>query len=206
MAGIIFLARIIGSAMYTLGSIPIKCMREEEQGGYAMNVWKVVAAIVLASVSQIGIAMAYGNPDTGPGCGLGKLAWADFKRQKDIAPQILMATTNGTFGSQTFGISFGTSGCTNDGKVWAQHKTEFFVATTFENLAGDMARGQGEHLTALATLLGVPTDRQEAFRTLVQERYHELIGRGETSPSALIKALDEAIAGHPVLAQVEAAP
>ena len=181
-------------------------MREEEQGGYAMNVWKVVAAIVLASVSQIGIAMAYGNPDTGPGCGLGKLAWADFKRQKDIAPQILMATTNGTFGSQTFGISFGTSGCTNDGKVWAQHKTEFFVATTFENLAGDMARGQGEHLTALATLLGVPTDRQEAFRTLVQERYHELIGRGETSPSALIKALDEAIAGHPVLAQVEAAP
>ena len=74
-----------------------------------MKVWKVVMAIALASVGQVGIAMAYGNPDNGPGCGLGKLAWADFKRQKDIAPQVLMATTNGTFGSQTFGISFGTS-------------------------------------------------------------------------------------------------
>jgi hypothetical protein len=161
--------------------------------------------VALASVSQTGIATAYGNPDTGPGCGLGKLAWADFKRQKDIAPQVLMATTNGTFGSQTFGISFGTSGCTNDGKVWAAHKTEFFVAATFENLAGDMARGQGEHLTALATLLGVPTGQQEMFSMLAQERYRELIGRGETSPSALIKALDEAMAGHSVVAKVEAA-
>lgn len=169
-----------------------------------MKVWKVVIAITLASVGQVGIAMAYGNPDNGPGCGLGKLAWADFKRQKDIAPQVLMATTNGTFGSQTFGISFGTSGCTNDGKVWAENKTEFFVAATFENLAGDMARGQGEHLTALATLLGVPPDQQEMFSTLVQERYRELIGRGETSPSALIKALDEVMAGHSVVAKVEA--
>ena len=170
-----------------------------------MNVWKVVMVMALASVSQVGIAMAYGNPDTGPGCGLGKLAWSDFKRQKDIAPQVLMATTNGTFGSQTFGISFGTSGCTNDGKVWAKHKTEFFVAAAFENLAGDMARGQGEHLTALAILLGVPTDHQQMFFTLVQERYRNLIGRGETSPSALIKALDEAMAGHPIVAKVEAA-
>ena len=170
-----------------------------------MNVWKVVTVIALASVSQVGIAMAYGNPDTGPGCGLGKLAWADFKRQKDIAPQVLMATTNGTFGSQTFGISFGTSGCTNDGKVWAEQKSEFFVAATFESLAGDMARGRGEHLTALATLLGVPTDRQDMFFTLVQERYRGLIGSGETSPNALIKALDEAMAGHPAFAKLEAA-
>ena len=51
-----------------------------------MNVWKVVMATALAGVSQVGIAMAYGNPDTGPGCGLCKLAWSDFNRQKDIAP------------------------------------------------------------------------------------------------------------------------
>jgi hypothetical protein len=42
-----------------------------------MKVWKVVMAIAFASVGQVGIAMAYGNPVNGPGCGLGKLAWAD---------------------------------------------------------------------------------------------------------------------------------
>jgi DUF3015 family protein len=39
------------------------------------------------------------------------------------------------------------------------------LAATFENLAGDMARGHGEHLTALATLLGVPTGYQQMFFT-----------------------------------------
>ena len=53
---------------------------------------------------QAGLAMA-ANPDTGPGCGLGKLAWSDYAHQKNIGPQVLMATTNGTFGSRTFGIS-----------------------------------------------------------------------------------------------------
>jgi hypothetical protein len=123
--------------------------------------------LLLVSVDQIGNAMAYRNLDTGPGCGLGKLLWSK-NGKKDIAPQVLMATTNGIFGSQTFGISTGSSGCTNDGKVWAEQTTELFVAATFGNLAEDMARGHGEHLTALATLLGVPADHQLVFYALVQ--------------------------------------
>src|SRR4029079_264848 len=134
-----------------------------------MKVWRIVTVMALASISQMGIAMAYGDPDTGPGCGLGKLAWADFKRQKDIAPQVMMATTNGTFGSQTFGISFGTSGCTNDGKVMADHRIILFVANTVESLSEDIARGGGEHLAALATLMGVPVEHQPAFFALAQQ-------------------------------------
>jgi len=30
-----------------------------------------------------------------------------------------------------------------EGKVWAEHKTELFVATAFENLTADIARGKG---------------------------------------------------------------
>src|SRR5512147_699161 len=94
---------------------------------------------------QAGLAMA-ANPDTGPGCGLGKLAWGDYKGQKEIAPQVLMATTNGTFGSTTFGISTGTSGCTNDGKIMAEQKTTVFASVNFDALSAEMAQGQGEHL------------------------------------------------------------
>ena len=97
------------------------------------------------------------NPDTGPGCGLGKFAWADYKNQKKIAPQVMMATTNGTFGSGTFGISSGTSGCTNDGQVMADQKTTMFALLNFENLTQEMAQGKGEHLASLATLMGVPS-------------------------------------------------
>jgi hypothetical protein len=151
---------------------------------------------------QAGLAMAAANPDTGPGCGLGKLAWADYKNQKNIAPQVLMATTNGTFGSTTFGISTGTSGCTNDGKVMAEQKTTVFAQLNFENLSQEMAQGQGEHLASLATLMGVPAEHQAAFFAMTQERYTSLVTAGEASPVAMVKAINDAIAVNPTFAQV----
>jgi hypothetical protein len=150
------------------------------------------------------IVLAAGNPDTGPGCGLGKLAWQDYKGQKEIAPQVMMATTNGTFGSQTFGLSFGTSGCINNGVIMKDMKAQAFTETMFANLSKDMARGGGEHLTSLATLLGVPAQQQPAFFEMAQERYAELVESGEQSPVALMTAIHNAMAEHPVLAQLSA--
>ncbi|HXF92783.1 MAG TPA: DUF3015 domain-containing protein [Nitrospiraceae bacterium] len=150
--------------------------------------------------AQAGLSLA-AHPDTGPGCGLGKLAWSDYKNQKNIAPQVLMATTNGTFGSQTFGISTGTSGCTNDGQIFSEQKVTMFAAINFDNLSQEMAQGQGEHLASLATLMGVPAEHQGEFFALTQERYTSLIQSGETSPVALVKALNDAIAAHLVLAK-----
>jgi hypothetical protein len=155
---------------------------------------------VLVFGAQAGLALA-ANPDTGPGCGLGKLAWADFKHQKNIAPQVMMATTNGTFGSGTFGISSGTSGCTNDGQVWADQKVTMFALLNFENLTQEMAQGGGEHLASLATLMEVPAEQHPVFFAMTQERYLALVQAGETSSVALVKSLNDAIAKHPVLAQ-----
>jgi hypothetical protein len=146
--------------------------------------------------------MALGNPpNNGPGCGLGKLAWADHTKKENIAPQVMMATTNGTFGSQTFGISSGTSGCTNDGKVWASQKVNVFTALNFDNLSQEMAQGQGEHLTSLATLMGIPEENHQEFFAMTQENYTTLVQAGETSPKAVVKALHDAMSGHVVLAQ-----
>ena len=164
----------------------------------------LVVLIAMAFVGmQVGVAMA-ANPDTGPGCGLGKLAWNDYKGQKEIGPQVLMATTNGTFGSNTFGISSGTSGCTNDGKIMSDSKTIMFAELNFDNLSQEMAQGQGEHLASLATLMGVPAEHQGAFFAMTQERYTSLVKAGEASPVAMVKALNEAVAGHPVLAEASA--
>ncbi|TKB69277.1 MAG: DUF3015 domain-containing protein [Nitrospira sp.] len=162
----------------------------------------LLVAVAILFGSQAGLAMA-ANPDTGPGCGLGKLAWENYKGQKEIAPQVLMVTTNGT-GMNTFAISSGTSGCTNDGKVMSEHKTTVFASLNFEALSAEMAQGQGEHLASLATLMGVPAERHAAFFAMTQERYTSLVQTGETSPVALVKALNEGIAGHPVLAKVSA--
>ncbi len=170
-----------------------------------MNKFLLLLFALALIIVQALDAFAAGNPDTGPGCGLGKLAWQDYKGQKQIAPQVMMATTNGTFGSQTFGISFGTSGCTNDGVIMRTERTNVFVFAMFDNLSQEMAKGQGEHLASLATLMGVPAEQQAEFFAMVQEKYTTLIKAGEASPVAVIKAIEDAMAAHPVLAKVAAA-
>ena len=141
------------------------------------------------------------NPDNGPGFGLGKLAWSDYRNQKDIAPQVMMATTNGTFGSQTFGISSGTSGCTNNGVIMSEHKASVFATLNFENLSQDMARGSGEHLNSLAELMNVPQENRSEFYSLAQLQYQAMVQSGETTPTAMLKALNSAMSSHPTLAK-----
>ncbi|GJL59029.1 MAG: hypothetical protein NPIRA03_18860 [Nitrospirales bacterium] len=165
----------------------------------AKKPWALVSTFFLVMGMS---GMALGNPpNNGPGCGLGKLAWGDSSQKESIGGQVMMATTNGTFGSQTFGISSGTSGCTNDGKIFASEKVNVFAAINFDNLAQEMAQGEGEHLTSLATLMGIPVVQQPAFFAMTQEKYTTLVQSGESSPKAVVAAIHDAMVDHPVLAQ-----
>jgi hypothetical protein len=171
------------------------------EGGsmFHRSIFVLLACSVL--VFQASGVRAAANPDNGPGCGLGKLAWMDYGSPKQIAPQVMMATTNGTFGSQTFGISSGTSGCTNDGVVM-KNKHINMASAAFESLAQEMAQGQGEHLASLATLLGVPEEAQPEFFALVQEKYAVLVGSDDTTAVTMLQALQAAMAERPALARV----
>ena len=166
-----------------------------------MRVWVTVFLVILLGVAQTGIAAALGNPDNGPGCGLGKLAWSDYGGQKQIAPQVFMATTNGTFGSQTFGISSGTSGCTNDGVIM-KNKHINLASGAFDSLQQEMAQGGGEHLAALATLLGVPDEEQPVFFSLVQEKFALIVESEDITPIAMLQAMQDVMETHPVLTKV----
>ena len=167
-----------------------------------------VLSLALATVC-LGAAGVSAKPtaDTGPGCGLGKMAWSQYKKQKNIGPQALMGITNMLFppSNQGFGITYETLGCTNDEKLWAEEKATMYAGINFENLSQDMAQGRGEHLASLATLLRVPAEEQAEFFAMTQEKYTSLIQSGEASPVALVKALHEAMAAHPVLAKVSTA-
>ncbi len=106
-------------------------------------------ALVSLLAAAPSLAQGAGLKGTGSygsaGCGLGSLVFG----AQPGAVQILAATTNGTFGSQTFGITTGTSNC---GTGVMAKGTMNFVEANREALAKDISRGQGEAIGALAVI------------------------------------------------------
>lgn len=88
------------------------------------------------------------------GCGLGSVLFGETESR---GGQILAATTNGIYGNNTFGMSSGTSNCVPEkSATTAQMKKnmEMFVAANRESLANDIAKSNGETITALSSIMG----------------------------------------------------
>ena len=124
----------------------------------------LIVGIALA-IPALGQARSYGMA----GCGLGSLAFGNDKGMV----QILAATTNGTFYSQTFGITSGTSNC-SDSQQLANLDQENFIQVNYANVVKDAASGGGEYLATFATLLGCEAQSHDAFFSMVQTEHRAL--------------------------------
>ena len=69
---------------------------------------RMIGVLAAAGLLASGFAGEVRAGDTDIGCGPGTKIWDG---QTGVAPKALGATTNGSFGLQTFGITFGTLGC-----------------------------------------------------------------------------------------------
>lgn len=121
------------------------------------------------------------------GCGLGSMAW---RGQSGIAPQVLAATTNGLFGTQTFGITFGTSGCDPNGRITGGtgRMVLAFMENNMEQFAMDAAAGRGETIETLAGILNVDSSKLGAQ---AQENFAVLFPTQDTDAASVTLALLE---------------
>jgi len=132
------------------------------------------------------------------GCGLGTML---FEGQEGIAAQVLAVTTNGTSGNQTFGISSGTLGCTQDGVVRPPAKVKILLMSSLDSLAADVARGQGETLTSLAGLMAIEAADQEHFFTSLQGNFERIFPNQNVTADEVITSINAVLAEDAVLAR-----
>ena len=131
-----------------------------------------------------------GQAASNTGCGLGTMLW-EGNADGSVISQSLQATTNGTFGNQTFGITSGTLECGTPGKVVQNERLNHFVRTNMDNLARDIAQGRGESLDAFAELLQVPAEKRPGFYAALQSNF----GAVFTSENVVVaEVIDNAVA------------
>jgi hypothetical protein len=127
---------------------------------------KKILVSALAVVALSATAMAGVNSQTG--CGLGSVI---IKDDSSAVMLSLQATTNGTSGNQTFGITSGTSGCKKTKFVMNERASEF-VASNMDILAKEISVGHGESIDTLAELLKV--EDKATFASSLQANYNSI--------------------------------
>jgi hypothetical protein len=140
-----------------------------------------VVSAVLMTVVFSGAVWAVDPKNTG--CGLGSIV---FEGENGLVSQTFAATTNGTFGNQTFGITSGTSNCEQYKTFTYNEKVNTFVAENMDNLARDIARGQGEYLNTLALLMDVPDTRKAVFRSHLQSHFSDIYTSEKVTHSEVV--------------------
>jgi len=77
--------------------------------------------------------------------------------------------------SNVTGTTSGRTWFTEDGLLHPEHKLTAFAVLNQTNVEQDLARGQGEYLTSLGTLLGLSDDQQAAFHAKAQGAFQTLM-------------------------------
>ncbi len=154
----------------------------------------ILTAIAMTALPVASVIAAPNNV----GCGLGSMVW---EGQSGIAPQILAVTTNGTFANQLFGISSGTLGCSKNGVVSLpmSHRIALFTDDNLDNLARDMAVGDGETLNSLATLWEVEAQDKPAFFKATQTHFAQIFHNENVTSKDVLLSLNNVLAADPAL-------
>jgi hypothetical protein len=153
--------------------------------------------MVIALLGMIPVGAMAANNNIGS-CGWGSKL---MDGQSGIGPQVLGATTNGTSGNQTFGITSGTSGCTQDGVVNSSWKTAMFIDGNKSKLARDMSTGSGETLESLANLIGVQEQDKAAFFRTTKDNFARIFPTADPTTDQVVASLKQVLSKNVQLEQ-----
>ena len=142
-----------------------------------------VLIIIVLIFSSIAIARA----DSSTGCGLGSMIW----KQNSIVSALFRATTNHSFSSQLFGITTGTSGCSQHSIVKRDMYPVYYAEANLPELRYEMAMGSGEYLATFAQVLGCSPEAQVQFMQWAQKSYGTLFPSSEAKAQDLLKGLGQ---------------
>ncbi|HEX4869404.1 MAG TPA: DUF3015 family protein [Moraxellaceae bacterium] len=152
---------------------------------------KLLAIAVLSTSASVAFA------DQDIGCGLGTMIFAG---QSGPVFKVLGATTNGTFGNQTFGITTGTLGCQSAGAITSRQRLSMFTGSNIEGLARDMSVGRGETLNVLADLMGVKEADKAHFFQATKTNFGKIFAPENESAGQVLAALEQVMSQDSVLA------
>lgn len=127
------------------------------------------------------------------GCGLGSVVMGKN------GMQISAATTNGTSFNQTFGISAGSLNCVDSPSAEVAGRLDQFILVNRSQIQGDIARGNGETISALGNYMGC-TDSSTKIGAELKASYSDIF-ENEAKTNEITDSILTVILNSPELSQ-----
>lgn len=143
---------------------------------------KILFSAALLGASTFALADAPG----GPNCGWGNLL---LQGQSGLIPHFGATTTNGTSGNATFGMTFGTNGCSVDGALTYGGDSLVWFDNVLDEYSTDVAVGEGETLNAVAVMVGVAKNDRLHFNQIMHENFGNLFPSTEVSSQDVLDSM-----------------
>ena len=155
---------------------------------------KKIILSALVGAMYVGTASAAPN---NVGCGWGSMI---FDGEQGMVKQVMAATTNGTLGNQTFGITSGTAGCAQDGVIQKYAAADAFMGANIEKVARDMSVGSGEALETLADTIGIKSEDKARFFEVAKANFDVIFPNENVTSEAALASLGQVMAADSKLA------
>ncbi len=150
---------------------------------------RIVSIAVFLVLSFGGLASVQAN-DGSSGCGPG---WFLFK-ENSLVSSALRATTNSfLFPVTTIGMTIGTSNCTQHKLVLKEKESLHFATMNYFELKNEIAKGNGEYLSAFASTVGCPAQAQESLNRHLRQNFKALYPNAKVQPENVLVEVYKAI-------------
>ena len=145
---------------------------------------KTLIAAAMLGASPSAMAVAPG----GPGCGWGNML---FEGQSGMPMHLLATLVNGTTGNATFGMTTGTNGCDTSGALTYSGQSLLGMTGVMEEVAQDMATGEGEALTALSVSMGIEASDRAHFNTVMHENFAAIFPHQDVTAKQVMASIND---------------
>ena len=140
--------------------------------------------VILSAIAMVSAVSAQaGTVRDNCGCGLGSMALGD---EEGLLSNVVGATLNGLSGNQTFGISSGTLGCDQSTEITSNQKIQKYVTENMDQLAMDMASGEGHYLSALTGMMNLSEVERVSLQETLQTNFDLVFTSPEVSAEEVV--------------------
>jgi hypothetical protein len=138
-------------------------------------------------------------PNAMAACGFGNTLW---EGSDSIASKIFAFTTN-VWTLKSISTTSEISGCGEEDNLFkrvSSAKLRYYASQNLDHLAADFARGQGEHLDAIAHLIQIRAEDRGTFQALAQNRFETLFPHDHVTAGEMLEHLSGLMTENDTLA------